>query len=58
MKKGTSEAERRAERLAQALRANLGRRKLQARGRDALDKAAPEEPLEKPDAKMSQDPEA
>jgi hypothetical protein len=31
----SSEADRRAERLAQALRANLKRRKDQARGRDA-----------------------
>ena len=31
-----TEAEKRAERLAKALRANLGRRKAQTRGRDAL----------------------
>jgi hypothetical protein len=58
MKKATTEAERRAERLAQALRANLGRRKTQARGRDALEKAEAAEAAEKPDAKISQDPEA
>ena len=59
MKKATTEAERRAERLAQALRANLGRRKSQARGREALDKAGAEEkPAEAADAKMPQDREA
>ena len=59
MKKAMTEAERRAERLAQALRANLGRRKSQARGREALEKAGVEEKAaEAPDAKMPQDREA
>jgi hypothetical protein len=47
-----TQAEKRAERLAKALRANLGRRKSQARGRDA----APEHGAEVPesDAEKSQ----
>jgi hypothetical protein len=43
------EAERQA-RLAAALRANLGRRKAQARARKAQDMAAPADDTEKPQA--------
>ena len=53
MKKPTSEAERRAERLAAALRANLGRRKQQARERKAsdMDKTSDsQEPAPEPEA--------
>jgi hypothetical protein len=48
-----TEAEKRAERLAKALRANLGRRKSQARGRDAA--AVEEADAPKSDAKKSQE---
>ncbi|WP_448953800.1 hypothetical protein [Labrys neptuniae] len=48
-----TEAEKRAERLAKALRANLGRRKSQSRGRDAVTAEHPE--TAKADAKMPQD---
>jgi len=52
------EAQLRAERLAKALRANLGRRKSQARGRDALPAVAPPAAESAPeagtDAEMSQ----
>ena len=54
MAKGTTEAERRAERLAKALRANLGRRKAQARGRDAAEKSPDERLDSPPGAKMPQ----
>jgi hypothetical protein len=47
-----TEAEKRAERLAKALRSNLGRRKSQARGRDAAQ--APDEAAPKSDAEKSQ----
>ena len=53
MKKPTSETERRAERLAAALRANLGRRKQQARGRKTsdMDKTSDsQEPAPEPEA--------
>ncbi|MGJ4857251.1 hypothetical protein AB4037_01595 [Labrys sp. KB_33_2] len=46
-----TEADKRAERLAKALRANLGRRKSQSRGRDAVSS----ENRENADAKMPQD---
>jgi len=46
-----TEAEKRAERLAKALRANLGRRKSQARGRDAAEL----DPPPKSDAEKSQE---
>jgi len=58
MKKPTSEAERREERLAAALRANLARRKQQARERKSLDKSEPEEKPEAGDAQMPQQREA
>ncbi|MBP0577941.1 hypothetical protein J8I29_01335 [Labrys sp. LIt4] len=48
-----TEAEKRAERLAKALRANLGRRKSQTRGRDALSSEGRE--TADADAKMPQD---
>ena len=48
-----TEAEKRAERLAKALRANLGRRKSQSRGRDALSGEGRE--TADADAKMPQD---
>jgi hypothetical protein len=47
-----TQAEKRAERLAKALRANLGRRKSQARGRDAA--PAQEADTPKSDAEKSQ----
>lgn len=47
-----TEAEKRAERLAKALRANLGRRKSQSRGRDALSNESRE--IADADAKMPQ----
>ncbi|MFC2250379.1 hypothetical protein ACETRX_12210 [Labrys portucalensis] len=52
-----TEAEKRAERLAKALRANLGRRKSQSRGRDAGRDALSGEGRESADgdAKMPQD---
>jgi len=46
-----TEAQKRADRLAKALRANLGRRKSQARGRDATAQEAadgPQTDAEKP----------
>jgi hypothetical protein len=46
-----TEAQKRADRLAKALRANLGRRKSQARGRDATAPEAadtPQSDAEKP----------
>ncbi|WP_162275089.1 hypothetical protein [Labrys sp. WJW] len=48
-----TETEKRAERLAKALRANLGRRKSQSRGRDALSGEGRE--TADADAKMPQD---
>ena len=48
-----TEAEKRAERLAKALRANLGRRKTQARGRDAA--STEETGTRKSDAEKSQE---
>jgi hypothetical protein len=48
-----TEAEKRAERLAKALRANLGRRKSQARERDAASVQEADAP--KSDAKKSQE---
>jgi hypothetical protein len=43
---GTAAAKRREERLAAALRANLGRRKAQSRERAAPPRPAPEPPKE------------
>ena len=48
-----TEAEKRAERLAKALRANLGRRKSQSRGRDAV--SSESRVIADADAKMPQD---
>ncbi len=48
-----TEAQKRAERLAKALRANLGRRKSQSRGRDAA--SGENRETAGADAKMPQD---
>jgi hypothetical protein len=56
MAQPSKEAQLRAERLAKALRANLGRRKSQARQRDVASTAKPADDATVGDAQKTQDP--